>query len=84
MKKISAIHKNGMCQKAHTVFALSYSYFLSLSKYFLVSAAHTPLNAIKAIKFGMAIKPLKISAIVHTALTVMNGPINTAKMYNQR
>ena len=31
---------------------------------------------------GIAIKPLKISAIVQTAATVMYGPMNTASMYN--
>ena len=33
--------------------------------------ATTPLNANSAIIFGIAIRPLKISAMVHTALTVM-------------
>ena len=50
----------------------------------LVSFATTPLSANSAIIFGIAIRPLKISAIVHTALTVMYGPMNTAKIYNQR
>ena len=30
--------------------------------------------------FGMAMSPLKMSAMVHTALTVMYGPISTARM----
>ena len=46
----------------------------------LVSLTTTPFNANSAIIFGMAINPLKISAMVHTALTVMYGPINTAKI----
>ena len=40
----------------------------------------SPLNAKSAIMFGSAIRPLKISAIVHTAATVMYGPINTARI----
>ena len=43
-----------------------------------VSDAATPLSANMAIIFGMAIRPLNILADVHTALTVMYGPINTA------
>lgn len=46
----------------------------------LVSLTTTPFNANSAIIFGIAISPLKISAMVHTALTVMYGPINTAKI----
>ena len=34
--------------------------------------------------FGIAISPLKISAMVHTAFTVIYGPMNTASMYSQR
>ncbi len=37
----------------------------------LVSFTTTPLNAKSAIIFESAIRPLKISAIVHTAATVM-------------
>ena len=40
------------------------------------------VNVNNAIIFGIAINPLKISAIVHTAFTVIYGPMNTAKMYN--
>ena len=40
-------------------------------KYSHVSLATMPLNVIRAIMFGKAISPLKISAIVHTAETVM-------------
>ncbi len=37
-----------------------------------------------AIRFGNAINALKISAIFHTAATVIYGPINTARIYSQR
>ena len=43
--------------------------------------ATIPLNAMRAIRFGIAMNPLKISAIVHTADTVRKGPIRTASMY---
>ena len=56
-------------------FSTSYYFKLApgfcLSKNFLVSAATTPLRANNATKFGNAIKPLKISAIVQTAEIVM-------------
>ena len=57
--------------------------FFAAKKLF-VSFTTTPLKANSAIIFGIAIRPLKISAIVHTALTVMYGPIKTAKIYSQR
>ncbi len=37
-----------------------------------------------AIRFGNAINALKISAIFHTAATVIYGPINTARIYRIR
>ena len=37
-----------------------------------------PLKYIRAIIFGIAIRPLVISAIIHTAATVIYGPMNTA------
>ena len=40
-------------------------------RYSRVSFATTPPNANKAIMFGIAISPLKISAIVQTAATVI-------------
>ena len=40
-----------------------------------------PERAKMAIIFGIAIRPLKISAMVHTADTVIYGPINTAIIY---
>lgn len=43
-------------------------YFL---KNLFVSATTTPLRAKIAIIFGIAMRPLKISAMVHTADTVM-------------
>ena len=56
--------------------------FPNLSKYDFVSLATMPLKAMSAIRFGMAMNPLKISAIVHTADTVRKGPMRTASMYN--
>ena len=52
---------------------LFYSYILCFfcSKKSFVSFTTTPLNANNAIIFGNAINPLKISAIVQTAETVM-------------
>ena len=41
---------------------------------------HTPESAMSAIMFGIAMSPLKMSAMVHTAATVMYGPMNTAAM----
>ena len=35
-------------------------------------------------RLGIAIKPLKISAMFQTAATVMYGPMNTARMYSTR
>ena len=63
-------------------FLLSALYILcfSAAKNAFVSLTITPLNTNNAIIFGIAISPLKISAIVHTALTVIYGPINTARM----
>jgi len=52
----------------------------SLFKYSLVSFATTPDNARSATMFGSAISPLKISAMFHTAATVMYGPMKTAAM----
>ena len=49
-------------------------------KYFLVSVITTSLNAHNAIRFGKAISPLKISANIQTADTVINGPIKTARI----
>ena len=46
-------------------------FLFRLSKYNFVSATTTPFKAIRAIRFGNAIRPFTISAIVHTALTVM-------------
>ena len=54
------------------------------AKYCLVSIATTPDRAISAMTFGNAIRPLKISAVSHTASTVRYGPMNTATMYSQR
>lgn len=59
---------------------IPYILCFSAAKNAFVSFTITPLNANNAIIFGIAISPLKISAIVHTALTVMYGPINTARM----
>lgn len=50
----------------------------------LVSLTTTPFNANSAIIFGIAINPFTISAIVHTADTVMYGPKNTTIIYTQR
>lgn len=65
---------------------LSFMYYnLSLpclSKYDFVSLATIPLNAMSAIRLGIAMNPLKISAIVQTAFTVRKGPMRTASMYN--
>ena len=58
------------------------SYLFSFAKYAFVSDTTTPLREIKAIKFGNAISALKISAMFHTASTVMYGPINTARIYS--
>ena len=74
---------NASCFQPRYALKLLYSWYspdLCLLKKSFVSFATTPLNAKRAIIFGIAISPLKISAIVHTALTVMYGPINTAKM----
>ena len=51
-----------------------------LRKYAFVSRATIPFNASSAIRLGNAIKPLKISAIVQTAETVIYGPMNTARI----
>ena len=55
---------------------------LCFLKTLLFPLTTTPLNANSAIIFGRAISPLKISAIVHTALTVIYDLINTAKNIN--
>ena len=57
------------------------AFFFCRSKYSLVVLAMTPDRASKATMFGMAISPLKISAIVQTAATVRYGPMNTASTY---
>jgi len=56
----------------------SYNLPFNFFKYCFVSLATTPLRAKSAIMFGNAMHPLKMSAIVQTALTVMYGPMNTA------
>ena len=61
-------------------FMFLYIWCFFASKNAFVSFTTTPLSANNAIIFGIAISPLKISAMVHTALTVMYGPINTARM----
>ena len=61
-------------------FIILYILCFFASKNVFVSFTITPLSANSAIIFGIAISPLKISAIVHTALTVIYGPINTARM----
>ena len=61
-----------------------YSRCLFSLKYCFVSCATTPERTIKAMTFGNAIKPLKMSAVSQTASTVRYGPINTATMYSQR
>ena len=58
--------------------------YLILEKYFFVSDTITPLNTNIAIKLGSAINALKISAIIQTADTVINGPIKTARIYSHR
>ena len=63
---------------------ISRSYKFCFARYCFVSATITLLNNTIAIRLGTAINPLKISAIVHTAETVINGPINTQIMYNRR
>ena len=45
---------------------------------------HQLLSTSSAIRFGSAISALKISAMFHTAATVIYGPINTARIYSQR
>ena len=61
-----------------------YEKLIPFEKYFFVSLTTTPFRTIKAIKFGSAISALKISAIFHTAATVIYGPINTQMMYSMR
>jgi hypothetical protein len=61
---------------------VSHSYFFRLLRYLLVSDTTTPFNAISAIRLGIAIRPLNISAIVHTAETVIKGPMKIHKIYN--
>ena len=63
--------KNGFLQFQPESLSDRPIYFFNPSKYTLVSATTTPLNATSAIRFGIAISPLNISAMVHTALTVM-------------
>lgn len=54
--------------------------YFSVSRYFFVSDTITLFSAIMAIRLGIAISPLNMSAIVQTAETVINGPINMHNM----
>ena len=53
---------------------------LNLARNVFVSFATIPERRISAMRFGNAIKPLKMSALVQTALTVRYGPMKIAKM----
>ena len=53
---------------------------LKFLKYSFVSRATMPLNASRAIRLGIAIRPLNMSAIFQTACIVMYGPIKTASI----
>ena len=44
----------------------------------MVSFETIPESRIKATRLGNAIRPLKMSALVHTALTVRYGPMKIA------
>ena len=72
-------NRSGLVLFLHLPF-IFYALCLPALKNSFVSLATTPLKANMAIILGIAIRPLKISAIVHTALTVIYGPINTARI----
>ena len=58
----------------------SSSFDLPLKKYSFVSLATTPDRANTAMKFGMAMSPLKVSAMSHTTSIDETEPITTTMM----
>lgn len=60
----------------------SKSYFrpLNFARNVFVSLATIPERRMSATRLGNAMSPLKISALVQTALTVRYGPMKMAKM----
>ena len=58
-----------------------YCFSLVLSaKYSFVSFATTPERAKRAMKFGMAMRPLKVSAMSHTTSSEATAPTTTMMM----
>ena len=73
-------YKSARLRMQAGTFNFYFSFDLSLKKYSFVSFATAPDSANSAMKFGMAIRPLNVSAMSHTTSSDATAPITITTM----